>query len=250
MTHLPRSKRLARLLTVPAIGTALAGTVSTPMAAPVREKSITAEQEAEWEAAWEAAEEHQRLLEKARDVNEGDLVFLAREPAPDAPRMEKRLDLDENSLRDGWAEMTQCHYHLDAVPAAQVVYASDRTRAIEVTRMENIGEAVAEKASVQLRDVGPDATLCVRAEVLALVPAPEGDGYWVDNGPFMRRFLDGYYPMQVRLEVHWPPGVLHFERAEPPAQPGHKVKSEADRVTVTAHFEGRLRSRLHFERAD
>ncbi|MFW5954473.1 MAG: alpha/beta hydrolase [Guyparkeria sp.] len=205
--------------------------------------------EAEWDAAWEEAEERererQRLLEKARNVNEGDLVFLETRPDPDGPRMEKRLDLDASSLENGWAQMTQCHANLDSVAAAQVVYNAERTRNIEVTRAENIGEAVADEASVQMRDIGPDATLCVKAESLALLPRPEDDGYLVENGPFMRRFLDGYYPMQVRLEIRWPEGMLHLVESEPPAQPGHSVETTAGSVTVTSHFEGRLLSVLH-----
>ena len=210
--------------------------------------------EAEWEAAWEEAEErereHQRLLEKARNVNEGDLVFLETRPDPGGPRMEKRIDLDASSLENGWARMSQCHYNLDAVAAAEVVYNPQRTRNIQVTRAEDINEAVVDGPSVQLRDVGRDATLCVRAEVLAIVPNPEGDGYLVENGPFMRRFLDGYYPMQVRLEVHWPPGLLRLSRSEPAPQPGHDLETDAGMVTVSAHFEGRLRSRLYLERPD
>ncbi|MFO7581170.1 hypothetical protein [Guyparkeria sp.] len=207
--------------------------------------------EAEWEAAWEEAEErereHQRLLEKARNVNEGDLVFLETAPAPDGPRMEKRIELTADSLEDGWARMMQCHYNLDAVGAAQIVYNGERTREIEVTRAVNIGEAVAEEASVQMRDVGHGAILCVRADSLAIEPRADGDGYRVENGPFMRRFLDGYYPMQVRLEVRWPEGMLRFVESDPPVQPGYAVEADTDSVTVTAHFEGRLHSVLHLE---
>jgi hypothetical protein len=209
-----------------------------------------AEEEAAWAAAWEEAEERQRLLEKARNVNEGELVFLKGKPEPDGPRMEKRLELERDSLEDGWARMNQCHYNLDAVTVAEVVYNPERTRDIEVTRAEDIGKATVDGPSVQLRDVGNDATLCVAAEVLAIVPNPEGDGFLVENGPFMRRFLDGYYPMQVHLELHWPPGLLQLSRSEPAPQPGHDVESTADSATVTAHFEGRLRSRLYLERTD
>ncbi len=210
--------------------------------------------EAEWEAAWEEAEErereHQRLLEKARNVNEGELVFLETEPDPDGPRMEKRLVLDRRSLENGWAQMTQCHYNLDAVAAAQVVYNAERTRAIQVTRAERIGEATVEDASVQMRDIGQDAVLCVQAESLAIVPSADGEGYLVENGPFMRRFLDGYYPMQVRLEVRWPEGMLELAASEPPAQSGHEVTADARSVTVSSHFEGRLQSLLYLEPGD
>ena len=229
---------------------ALLVALALPAGPLMADETTDAEEEAAWEAAWEEAEERQRLLEKARNVNEGELVFLETAPDPDGPRMEKRLELRRDSLEDGWARMSQCHYNLDAVTAAQVVYNPQRTREIQVTRADDIGKAVVDGPSVQLGDVGRDATLCVRAEVLAIVPAPEGDGYLVENGPFMRRFLDGYYPMQVLLEVRWPPGLLRLDRSEPPAQPGHDVETNVGSVTVSAHFEGRLRSRLYLERPD
>lgn len=209
----------------------------------------TGEEAFDWDAAWDEAEERareeQRLIEKARRVNEGELEFLTTPPGPDGARMEKRLEIDREALETGWAKMTQCHYHLDPAPAVQIVYNGERTRDIRVTRRDGVGKARVEGPSIQMREIEWGASLCVAARVLAVEPFPGGDGYLVENGPFMRRFLDGYYPMQVQLTVRWPENLLVFAGSEPPPQPGLRLEPGEDGVTLTAHFEGRLVSRLH-----
>ena len=203
----------------------------------------------DWDEAWQEAEERareeQRLLEKARQVNEGDLELLPSPPADDAARMEKRIVIDRSSLEDGWAAMTQCHYQLDPAPAVQIVYNPERTRDIRITESEGVGDARVEGPSVQMREIERGAHLCVSARVLAILPHPQGQGYLVENGPFMRRFLDGYYPMHVRLQIDWPPELLELAASQPPAQPGLTIESDDNGLRLEAHFEGQLVSRLH-----
>ena len=205
----------------------------------------------DWDAAWQEAEERareeQRLLEKARQVNEGELAFLASSPDPDGARMEKRIQLDRRSLETGWAEMRQCHDNLDPAPAVQIVYNDERTRDIRITQRHGVGMARVDGPSVQMREIERGARICVSAEVLAIVPHPKAEGYLVENGPFMRRFLDGYYPMQVHLRVDWPAGLLELADSDPSAQPGLSIETDPGGVTLEAHFEGRLISRLHLD---
>ncbi|WP_322520306.1 alpha/beta hydrolase [Guyparkeria halophila] len=216
--------------------------------ATAEEAEREAEREAEWEAAWKAAEERARLETQAREVNEGELAFLPQEPAANSARMEKHLELKWESLDDGWARMHQCHHNLDPAAAVQIVYNDERTRDIRITRRDGVGRAEVDGPSVQMRDIERGASLCVAAQVLAILPHPDKAGYVVDNGPFMRRFLDGYYPMHVRLAVSWPEGMLAFEESSPPAQPGLAIESDDQGVTLEAYFEGRLESRLHLVR--
>ncbi|MFO7809698.1 hypothetical protein [Guyparkeria sp.] len=208
----------------------------------------SADEEAEWEAAWEEAEERARQEKRAREVNEGELSFLQREPDPESARMVKRLELDSDSLSEGWARMHQCHHNLDPAAAVQIVYNDERTRDIRITRQDGVGQAEVDGPSVQMKDIERGASLCVEAQALAILPHPDQAGYVVDNGPFMRRFLDGYYPMQVRLEVRWPAGMLAFEESSPPGQPGLELEANERGVTLDAHFEGRFESRLHLVR--
>jgi len=106
----------------------------------------------DWDAAWEEAEERareeQRLIEKARQVNEGELEFLSSRPAADAARMEKRIVLEPESLEDGWADMTQCHHNLDPAPAVQIVYNDERTRDLRITRRDGVAQARVDGPSV------------------------------------------------------------------------------------------------------
>ena len=202
----------------------------------------------DWDAAWEDAEERareeQRLLERARQVNEGELALLASPPAPDGARMEKRIVLDRQSLDDGWADMTQCHFNLDPAPAVQIVYNAERIRNLRITRRNGVEQARVDGPSVQMREIERGASLCVSARVLAIVPHPQAEGYLIENGPFMRRFLDGYYPMHVRLEIDWPAGMLELANSQPPAQPGLTIEADKAGIDLEAHFEGRLVSRL------
>ena len=233
----------------PAFALALAALLNpAPFSPPALAEDSSTSESFDWDGAWRAAEERARQEARAREVNEGELVFLDRAPDPKAARMEKRLDLDRESLEDGWAPMHQCHHNLDPAPAVQIVYNAERTRDIRITDRAGVGVATVDGASVQMREIERGAHLCVSADVLAIRPHPDGVGYVVDNGPFMRRFLDGYYPMQVRLEVNWPPGMLALKESFPPAQPGLAIQASERGVTLDAHFEGRLESRLHLVR--
>lgn len=226
--------------------------VLLPLFALTANPAMAENDEAAWEAAWEEAEEREReqqnLIEKARNVNEGDLVFLDARPEAGAPRMEKHLYLTFESLETGWARMEQCHHNLDPVPAAEVVYNGERTRAIEITHSERIGSAIVEGDSVQMGDLRKGATLCVQAESKALESLSDDAGFVVENGPFMRRFLDGYYPMQVELAIEWPAGLLELVETMPAEQPGHAVAHDDRSVTIRAHFEGRLVSQVRLSR--
>ena len=185
--------------------------------------------------------------EKARAVNEGDLTFLAAPPDRAVHHHVNRQSITSRSLESGWVEMDQCQYPIDPVPQAEIVYTEGRIRGLTVVSASGIGTARVEGHSVQLENITRDAELCVRAETLGL---EHTDGrYVLRNGPFMRRFLDGYYPMHVTLEVGFPP-ELEPVGQEPGAQPGLEVRREANRLILDAWFEGILETRLSFVRRD
>ena len=156
-----------------------------------------------------------------------------------------RLSITAASLASGWVDMDQCHYHIDPVPRAEIVYTAGRIRHLAVTRATGIGEARVEAHSVQLADVGRDAELCVRAQTRGLEIAD--GGYVLRNGPFMRRFLDGFYPIRVSLDVSYPQG-LELVGQFPSARPGVETRQQGNRVTVDAWFEGILETRFVFRR--
>ena len=177
-------------------------------------------------------------------INEGELSFHAEPPAGPVHAHHNRISLSRQSLQDGWAGLYQCHTHLDAVPDAQVVFREGRIRGLEVAKTVAIDHARVEGHTVQLKNVQPGAELCLRAES-RVVTLADG-GFFVRNGPFMRSFLDGYYPMHVTLEIILPPGDWHLFSTRPASQPGFEVQYEAGTVRADAWFSGKLRTEFHF----
>jgi hypothetical protein len=182
--------------------------------------------------------------ERARRVNTGDLVFLEKPPEKAVHHHVTRLEITPEALESGWVALAQCHDNLDKVPSSQIVYEPGRVRGLSLVSHRNVGSVWLEGESVQLRDVAADAQVCVVAETKALHALGEGR-YELRNGPFMRRFLDGYFPMHVSLDVSYPP-TLQLDGTSPEAQPGFAVTRGDHRVGIEAWFEGRLRTVIRF----
>ncbi len=141
----------------------------------------------------------------------------------------------------------QCHEHLDPVAATQILFHPQRVRAIRVLSSNGIGHIETSEASVQLQNIGSAATLCLSAKSRALKPLQDGR-FLLENGPYMRRFLDGYYPMLVSLDIRYPVDLLVLEHQEPAAQPGFRTRAHPGRIEAETRFEGRLYTRFTFRR--
>lgn len=187
------------------------------------------------------------LEEQALAVSEGELAFLTEPPAQPVHRHENAITITEQSLRTGWVGLSQCHYHLDAVERAEVVFAEGRMRGLKLGQTQGIARAWVEGSSVQLQKVEKGATLCLAGESRALSAQGEG-GYLLRNGPYMRRFLDGYYPMQVRMRVDWGTTGLVWEGVSPQPQPGFELRRQASSVLIETSFSGRLVTEISFRR--
>jgi len=177
------------------------------------------------------------------ESNRGNLNFLTAPPDAPVHHHQNQITLAASSLADGWVTLRQCHNDIDRVRRAQILYNAATTRDIEIESQNNIEETWVEGASVQLRRVQPDAELCIRArsQMLRIL----GDGLYVlENGPFMRRYLDGYFPMRVTVAVNWGDLDLSLAESEPQAQPGFEVTESPHGVIVEATFEGRLMTEL------
>lgn len=178
------------------------------------------------------------------DVNSGALEFLAVAPDKRIPHSRNRLRISASSLDDGWLEQAQCHEGLDPVPLAEVVYSYREMRDLRVVSAEGIGRAWVEGQSVQMENIEHGAVLCVAAAARLL--RREGDGYVLRNGPFQRRFLDGYFPLRVTLTLEYPAQHLRVESVEPPPQPGFTVRQSSGQLTLEALFEGKLYTEVRF----
>lgn len=194
----------------------------------------------EWGAWFDADYEAQALA-----VNEGDLEFLTELPDKLPPVLQNQLTISRQSLQDGWIDMVQCHERLDPVPSAEVLYHPHRTRNIEIVSSSHIQRAWVEDKSVQLENITAGATLCIHAQVKALYSNFNGS-YSMRNGPFLRKFLDGYYPMRVTMDVTFPEGKLSFEAINPQAQNGFHVRYQQNKMNIEALFVGELEIEIYF----
>ena len=98
---------------------------------------------------------------------------------------------------------------------------------------------------MQLRGVQDDAQVCVELESQALASIGEG-AFRLSNGPYMRRFLDGFYPLRLSVVIEYPPALLQPADIEPSPQPGFLVDRSPGRIELDALFEGMLHTRVDF----
>ena len=178
-------------------------------------------------------------------VNEGELIFLAVRPERPVHHHHNRILITTASMKDGWVTLHQCHFHPDPVGAIEIVYHRQRIRKLQILSTERINKSRGEGSSVQLSGIGPNATICIQAESQALIPLEKG-GYRLKNGPFMRRFLDGYYPMHVTMEVRYPAGQLLLAGFRPSPGSSGRIEKSGGRIFWDGWFKGRLFTEFDF----
>lgn len=194
---------------------------------------------------WFASDELDPPSFQTHDVNEGELVFLSQLPVADVHHHQNKLTIDAKSLVNGWVRVQQCHYNLDQIGRIQITFRKNKVKQIKIVSSKNIEQAWVEDNTVQLRNVNAKAELCVEAESRALVA--NGDGsYSLRNGPFMRRFLDGYYPMHVSMQISYSGTGLQLASIFPASQQGFTIWQNPEQIGYEAWFEGRLKTELRF----
>lgn len=182
---------------------------------------------------------------RAVEVNNGELMFLSKKPLKPVHHHKNTLTLYKNSLHDGWVKLEQCHRNMDRVPRVQVLFNKEKIRDIKITKTNAIEKSWVEKNTVQLENVTDNAVLCIEAWSKALVKNSDGS-YLLSNGPFMRKFLDGYFPIHVTIDVNFKDTGLKLLLVEPAAQAGFKITQTEKTVNMEAWFEGRLKTKLTF----
>jgi len=185
---------------------------------------------------------------KALAVNEGDLEFLSSPPDKPPHILHNKFIIKSKSIKDGWIDLVQCHENLDKVPAAQILYHARRTRHLKVLSSTGVEKTWVENNSVQMVNITDNARVCISAEVHSLYPNFDGT-YTMRNGPFHRRFLDGYYPMRVTMDVQLPEGELSYGAIQPMEQEGFSVEHDAQSMQVDALFVGELNIEVYFDGA-
>ncbi len=194
----------------------------------------------DWETYW--PDDDDKIIDA---INEGTLHFLDKPPDKPVHHHANKITVLKSSIDTGWIKLQQCHDNLDIFPRVQIVYKQDKIRNLHITEHNNIGEARVEGHTVQLTDVKKDARLCIEAESRALI-AQEDGSFVMRNGPFMRKFLDGYFPMHVSIDIKLPAN-LSFVAIEPVEQKGFTVTTDKQRLQLDTWFEGRLLTQIRFK---
>lgn len=177
--------------------------------------------------------------------NDGELNFLAEPPDYAVHHHKNEFTIDEQSLKDGWVAIRQCHDNLDEIRKIAIVFQEERSRNIRVASYneDKIGGVEVNGARVILSDVVKGASICIDADSRILEDLGN-DTYALKNGPFMRRFFDSYHPMRVSIDVDHEAVDLELVSMEPEEQPGFDVERNGDQFTIDTWFEGRLETEI------
>ncbi len=179
-------------------------------------------------------------------VNEGELKFLPVPPKKDILHSINILSINQLSMKNGWVFLEQCYKNLDPVPRTEVVYSYKSMRNLNVSYKRNIESAVINGQSVQLIDISKKAELCIKAEVRIFYKNPDGT-FSLVNGPFHRKFLDGYYPYHVTLKINYPSSRLKLIKIKPEPQPGFDISKLMNVIIIDSYFEGKLNTEIVFK---
>ena len=179
-------------------------------------------------------------------ISEGELRFLPEPPGKPVLHSINVLTVSQNSIENGWVLLEQCYKHLDPVPNAEVVYRYKSMRGLRITSNRNIETAQVKGQSVQLTNVTQKAELCIKAEVRIFYNNPNGT-FSLVNGPFYRKFLDGYYPYHVTLKIVYPSSLLVLIKTKPDMQDGFNIEKSEDVILIDSYFEGILNTEIIFQ---
>ena len=186
-------------------------------------------------------------LDLADVALEGELRFLAVRPDPGAYWYESRVQISEASLQTGVVQLSTCHRALDPNHKIVIAFNPERVRDITVVSTVGVGRSEVQGHLVELADVKRGGSICINLSSRALDRVD--DGTWrLHAGPLMRRYLDGYLPMQAHLAFRWPEGLLELKTTRPGEQPGVRIASSASGADLDLVFAGRMRATVDLKR--
>jgi hypothetical protein len=186
-------------------------------------------------------------LELADVVLEGELRFLAVRPDPGAYWYESQVQIREDSLHSGVVQLSTCHRALDPNQKIVIAFNPERVRDIAVVSTEGVGRTEVKGHLVELTEVKRGGSVCIDLSSRAL-DRMDKNTWRLHAGPLMRRYLDGYLPMQARLSFRWPDGLLQLKTTRPGEQPGVRIDASAAGADLDLVFAGRMRATVDLTR--
>ena len=178
-------------------------------------------------------------LEFSDIAQEGELKFLAVHPDPSAYRYTSHVRITDDSLISGVVELTTCHTQLDPIRKVVIAFNPKRLQALEIRSAQGMDSVEVSGHHVVMTNVTRGATICIDLKSKALDQI-DAQSYRLQAGPLMRRYLDGYLPMQATLRFEWPAGRLSLKQTNPAAQPGVKLTQDHNQAELDITFAGRL----------
>lgn len=176
-------------------------------------------------------------------AREGEIRFLAQHPEPQTYRYESHVSVDEASLSSGIVGIATCHHQLDPIRKVVIAFNPKRLLSLSVVSHTGIEKVEQDGHQVVLTQVNRGASICINLSSQALDAV--GPNQWqLHAGPLMRRYLDGYLPMQASLKVYWPEGLLALKAAQPSSQPGVTIRSTSSGTEMDLIFAGRFKGSL------
>jgi hypothetical protein len=170
---------------------------------------------------------------------EGQLRFLAERPDPDAYRYDAVVQISPESLNTGVVAIQTCHRQLDPNQRVVVQFNPERVQSIEITESTGMDSARVEGMQVELANVRRGGSVCIALRSRALEQT--GEQRWrLHAGPLMRRYLDGFLPMDAQLRLSWPAGLLQVHGTQPAPQPGVRLSQHSEGALLDMTFAGRM----------
>ena len=180
------------------------------------------------------------------EVNEGSLVFIEKPEKNEVLYSINHLTINQSSIDDGWVKLHQCYRHLDILSATEITYQYNFIKDLKIVSKKNIKSAITKKQSIALTDIKAEAEICVSATVRIFYQNPDKT-FSLVNGPYHRRFLDGFYPYHVSLIISYPGKNLKFLSTIPEQQNGFSVEKSVNKISIDTYFEGILNTEVRFK---
>lgn len=188
-----------------------------------------------------------RALDLSDVAREGELRFLSERPDPGAYHYASQVQISEDSLSSGVVQLTTCHHQLDPNAKIVIAFNPQRVQQIEMASTQGVERAQVQGHRVELTQVQRGGSACIKLSSKALERVDERT-WRLHAGPLMRRYLDGYLPMQARLAFQWPDGLLRLHSTAPLEQPGVTVHSHSGGAQLDLVFAGRMTATLDLVR--
>jgi hypothetical protein len=180
-------------------------------------------------------------------AQEGQLRFLKDHPDPGSYHYDSRVRISEESFDSGIVSLQTCHRKLDPIRKIVIAFNPKRLVALEIVSAEGVETVEVKGHHIEMTNVTRGASICIDLQSRAL-DRIDGSTYRLQAGPLMRRYLDGYLPMQANLRFEWPKNSLRLKSTNPLPQPGVHLVTEDSSAALQVIFAGRLLANIDLAR--